>query len=159
MSVKSLLNKLIESLANLAIFIDMIIRGLGKRVFELLPGKLQRNLNTLNESYKTHRNKLLGISETPRVLADSNSKPSSVRNSNSTSKCCGISGSTSQGDNSSDSEECNLDIERSLQRGDVPGWVLVVLMTTGLVTALWTIAAPRLSQILRNSLDSMNSIR
>jgi hypothetical protein len=43
--------------------------------------------------------------------------------------------------------------------GDVPGWVLVVLMTTGLVTALWTIAAPRLSQILKNSLDSMNSIR
>ena len=23
-------------------------------------------------------------------------------------------------------------------RGDVPGWVLVVLMTTGLVTAIWT---------------------
>jgi uncharacterized membrane protein YqjE len=45
------------------------------------------------------------------------------------------------------------------QRGDVPGWVLVVLMTTGLVTAIWTIAAPRLSSILRNSLDSMNSIR
>lgn len=43
--------------------------------------------------------------------------------------------------------------------GDVPGWVLVVLMTTGLVTALWTIAAPRLSTILRNSLDAMNGIR
>ena len=43
--------------------------------------------------------------------------------------------------------------------GDVPGWVLVVLMTTGLVTALWTIAAPRLSAILRNSLDAMNGIR
>ena len=43
-------------------------------------------------------------------------------------------------------------------RGDVPGWVLVVLMTTGLVTAIWTIAAPRLSAILKNSLDSMNGI-
>lgn len=43
-------------------------------------------------------------------------------------------------------------------RGDVPGWVLVVLMTTGLVTALWTIAAPRLTAILKNSLDSMNGI-
>ena len=43
--------------------------------------------------------------------------------------------------------------------GDVPGWVLVVLMTTGLVTALWTIAAPRLSTILRTSLDAMNGIR
>ncbi|MEY4412309.1 MAG: hypothetical protein RL560_568 [Actinomycetota bacterium] len=45
------------------------------------------------------------------------------------------------------------------ERGDVPGWVLVVLMTTGLVTAIWTIAAPRLSAILRNSLDAMNGIR
>lgn len=45
------------------------------------------------------------------------------------------------------------------QRGDIPGWVLVVLMTTGLVTAIWTIAAPRLTAILRNSLDSMNGIR
>lgn len=45
------------------------------------------------------------------------------------------------------------------ERGDVPGWVLVVLMTTGLVTAIWTIAAPRLSSILRNSLDAMNAVR
>jgi len=45
------------------------------------------------------------------------------------------------------------------ERGDVPGWVLVVLMTTGLVTAIWAIAAPRLSSILRNSLDSMNNVR
>lgn len=51
--------------------------------------------------------------------------------------------------NSADSDE----------RGDVPGWVLVVLMTTGLVTAIWTIAAPRLSAILKNSLDAMNGIR
>lgn len=45
------------------------------------------------------------------------------------------------------------------ERGDVPGWVLVVLMTTGLVTAIWTIASPRLSSILKESLDSMNGIR
>lgn len=44
-------------------------------------------------------------------------------------------------------------------RGDVPGWVLVVLMTTGLVTGIWTLAAPRIDSILRNSLDSMNGIR
>jgi hypothetical protein len=48
---------------------------------------------------------------------------------------------------------------RDSERGDVPGWVLVVLMTTGLVTAIWTIAAPRLSAILKNSLDAMNGIR
>ena len=45
------------------------------------------------------------------------------------------------------------------EKGDVHGWVLVVLMTTGLVTAIWTIAAPRLSAILKNSLDAMNGIR
>ena len=45
------------------------------------------------------------------------------------------------------------------ERGDVPGWVLVVLMTAGLVTGIWTLAAPRLNLILRNSLDSMNAIR
>ncbi|MEY4337127.1 MAG: hypothetical protein RL680_22 [Actinomycetota bacterium] len=45
------------------------------------------------------------------------------------------------------------------EQGDVPGWVLVVLMTTGLVTAIWTIAAPRLTAILKNSLDAMNGIR
>ena len=47
----------------------------------------------------------------------------------------------------------------SEERGDVPGWGLVVLMTTGLVTAIWTIAAPRLTTILKNSLDAMNGIR
>ncbi|MEI6649484.1 MAG: hypothetical protein WCO08_07580 [Actinomycetes bacterium] len=44
-------------------------------------------------------------------------------------------------------------------RGDVPGWVLVVLMTTGLITGIWTVAAPRLSSILTHSLDNMNNIR
>jgi hypothetical protein len=53
----------------------------------------------------------------------------------------------------------SLGNSQNLERGDVPGWVLVVLMTTGLVTAIWTIAAPRLTAILRNSLDSMNGIR
>lgn len=52
-----------------------------------------------------------------------------------------------------------LFIPMSSERGDVPGWVLVVLMTTGLVTAIWTIAAPRLTSILKNSLDAMNGIR
>jgi hypothetical protein len=55
----------------------------------------------------------------------------------------------------------NLDLVAKMkdERGDVPGWVLVVLMTTGLVTAIWTIAAPRLTLILKNSLDAMNGIR
>jgi hypothetical protein len=45
------------------------------------------------------------------------------------------------------------------EMGDVPGWVLVVLMTTGLVTGIWTLAAPRLNSLLNDSLNSMNSIR
>ena len=55
----------------------------------------------------------------------------------------------------------NLQIKvwKQSDRGDVPGWVLVVLMTAGLVTGIWTVAAPRLNTLLRNSLDSMNAIR
>ena len=48
---------------------------------------------------------------------------------------------------------------KSDSRGDVPGWVLVVLMTTALVTGIWSIAAPKLTTILRNSLDAMGGIR
>ena len=39
------------------------------------------------------------------------------------------------------------------QRGDVPGWVLITLMTAGIVTALWIIAEPRLSGILDGALN------
>lgn len=45
------------------------------------------------------------------------------------------------------------------ERGDVPGWVLVVLMTTGLVTAIWAIAKPNLTNILSNSLSAMNGVK
>lgn len=60
---------------------------------------------------------------------------------------------------STTSDEENRNSSGRNERGDVPGWVLVVLMTAGLVTGIWTVAAPRLNQILRTSLDSMNSIR
>jgi hypothetical protein len=40
-------------------------------------------------------------------------------------------------------------------RGDVPGWVLVTVMTAGLVAALWAIAGPALSQMLRDALSSV----
>ena len=52
-----------------------------------------------------------------------------------------------------------LEFLLSDETGDVPGWVLVVLMTTGLVTGIWTLAAPRLSSLLNNSLNNMNNIR
>jgi hypothetical protein len=37
--------------------------------------------------------------------------------------------------------------------GDVPGWVLVTLMTAGLVIALWAIAGPALGEIFEDALD------
>ena len=42
------------------------------------------------------------------------------------------------------------------QRGDVPGWVLITLMTAGIVTVLWRFAGPRLLDILRTALDSVS---
>jgi hypothetical protein len=41
------------------------------------------------------------------------------------------------------------------ERGDVPGWVLVTLMTAALVTAIWAFAEDQLVSILRNALDSV----
>ena len=41
-------------------------------------------------------------------------------------------------------------------RGDVPGWVLITLMTAGIVTILWAFAGPRLLAILTDALDSVS---
>jgi hypothetical protein len=41
------------------------------------------------------------------------------------------------------------------EHGDVPGWVLITVMTAGLVAALWAIAGPQLSQMLRDALQSV----
>jgi hypothetical protein len=38
-------------------------------------------------------------------------------------------------------------------RGDVPGWVLITLMTAGIVTALWVVAEPTLRNLLTNALN------
>jgi hypothetical protein len=42
------------------------------------------------------------------------------------------------------------------QRGDVPGWVLVTVMTAGLVAALWKVAGPQLNSMLTAALDSVH---
>lgn len=41
------------------------------------------------------------------------------------------------------------------ERGDVPGWVLVTLMTAGLVTVLWAVAGDRLVGLFENALDAV----
>jgi hypothetical protein len=42
------------------------------------------------------------------------------------------------------------------ERGDVPGWVLITLMTAGIVTVLWQFAGDRLLAILTNALSSVS---
>lgn len=41
------------------------------------------------------------------------------------------------------------------ERGDVPGWVLITVMTAGLVAALWAVAGPQLETMLREALGSV----
>jgi hypothetical protein len=41
------------------------------------------------------------------------------------------------------------------ERGDVPGWVLITVMTAGLVAALWAVAGPQLSGMLSDALSSV----
>ena len=42
-------------------------------------------------------------------------------------------------------------------RGDVPGWVLITIMTAGLVTLIWGVANTELKRILQNALNSVTS--
>jgi hypothetical protein len=42
---------------------------------------------------------------------------------------------------------------RGDDRGDVPGWVMVTLMTAGLVLTLWAVAGPRLEGVFSDAMD------
>jgi len=44
------------------------------------------------------------------------------------------------------------------ERGDVPGWVLVTLMTAGLVIALWAIAGPALVDVFQTAIDRVTGV-
>jgi len=41
------------------------------------------------------------------------------------------------------------------ERGDVPGWVLITLMTAGLVTILWALAADQLTGLFTEAMTSV----
>ena len=41
------------------------------------------------------------------------------------------------------------------ERGDVPGWVLVTVMTAGLVMAIWGVAQGQLTSMLSDALGSV----
>ncbi len=45
--------------------------------------------------------------------------------------------------------------DRASERGDVPGWVMVTVMTAGLVAAIWALAGPELARMLREALRSV----
>ena len=42
-------------------------------------------------------------------------------------------------------------------RGDVPGWVLVAVMTAGLVTAIWLVADDQLTAVLGRAIGSVTA--
>jgi hypothetical protein len=49
-------------------------------------------------------------------------------------------------------------IRRTLERfsddrGDVPGWVLITLMTAGLVVVIWALAGPALTSVFEQAID------
>lgn len=46
-------------------------------------------------------------------------------------------------------------IDLASDRGDVPGWVLVAVMTAGLVTTLWLVADEQLSAVLRDAIENV----
>jgi hypothetical protein len=38
------------------------------------------------------------------------------------------------------------------ERGDVPGWVLITLMTAGLVIVIWGLAGPALGNVFQQAI-------
>ena len=42
------------------------------------------------------------------------------------------------------------------ERGDVPGWVLITLMTAGLVIVIWALAGPALSGVFQQAIDRVS---
>jgi hypothetical protein len=44
-------------------------------------------------------------------------------------------------------------------RGDVPGWVLITIMTAGLVTVLWALAGTQLQALFSEAMSSVTGPR
>ena len=45
---------------------------------------------------------------------------------------------------------------REDDRGDVPGWVLVTLMTAGLVVVIWALAGPALAELFQQAISRVS---
>ena len=48
--------------------------------------------------------------------------------------------------------------QRGRDTGDVPGWVLITLMTAGLVILIWGLAGPALSAVFENAISRVTGI-
>ena len=48
-----------------------------------------------------------------------------------------------------------LRAERQRERGDVAAWVLIVVMTAGIVVVLWTLAGEQLQNMFRDALSKV----
>ncbi|WP_036320588.1 hypothetical protein [Microbacterium indicum] len=46
----------------------------------------------------------------------------------------------------------------SEERGDVPGWVLITLMTAGLVVVIWALAGPTLTGVFEQAIDRVTGM-
>ena len=44
------------------------------------------------------------------------------------------------------------------ERGDVPGWVLVTLMTAGLVILIWGLAGPALAGLFEQAMSRVSGL-
>jgi len=44
------------------------------------------------------------------------------------------------------------------ERGDVPGWVLITLMTAGLVVVIWALAGPALAELFQQAIERVSGI-
>ena len=44
------------------------------------------------------------------------------------------------------------------ERGDVPGWVLITLMTAGLVVVIWALAGPALADLFQQAIQRVSGI-
>lgn len=47
--------------------------------------------------------------------------------------------------------------KRGRERGDVPGWVLITLMTAGLVVAIWALAGPALEGLFNDAISNISN--
>lgn len=43
-------------------------------------------------------------------------------------------------------------------RGDVPGWVLITLMTAGLVVLIWALAGPALADLFQQAISRVSGL-